>query len=109
MDITAFVTKHRKQSINISIEDKINSLPWYKRPIEREAFIYKRRKNGSFYIKHKEWANNIWIGPYKSKDEVENIINSYVEKSALSPLDRVKNNKNIHSVYIDNTESFFNT
>ena len=106
-DITSFVAKHRKQVKPISIEEKIKQLPWYRRPIERSAFIYKKAKDGKYYVRHNEWSKQIWIGPYQTKKDVNDIINSYVEKSLLSPLNKIVSKIEIHSVYINDLNNFF--
>ena len=106
-DIASFVAKHRRQTRDISIEEKVKKLPWYKRPIERSAFISRKAKDGKHYVRHVEWAERIWIGPYNTIEDVDDIINSYVEKSADKPLDRITPNREIHSVYVDDVNSFF--
>lgn len=107
-DLSSFVAKHRKQIKNVSIEEKINELPWYKRPIERDAFTFKKAHNGKYYVRHNEWCEKIWIGPYSTIKDVDNIIKSYVEKSLITPLNRVVPSDNeIHSVYIEDINSFF--
>ena len=106
-DISSFVAKHRRQVKNISIEERVNQLPWYKRPIEREAFTSRKAKDGKYYVRHIEWAETIWIGPYKSMKDCEDIINSYVETSSIKPLDRITTDREIHSVYINDASKFF--
>jgi hypothetical protein len=106
-DISTFVAKHRRQVKDISIEERINKLPWYKRPIERSAFIFRKAKDGKYYVRHIEWAEPIWIGPYRTMKDVDGIISSYVEKSSVTPLNRITTDKEIHSVYIDDVNNFF--
>lgn len=106
--IAAFVAKHKKQVTELSIDDKIRKLPWYKRPIERSAFLSRKAKNGEYYIKHNEWSQHIWIGPYNTMKEVNDIIDSYIETSSVKPLDKVTSKENkIHSVCIENLDEFF--
>lgn len=108
MDISEFVVKHRKQIKDISIlKKKEEKLPWYKRPIERTAFISRKAKDGKHYVRHKEWADNIWIGPYSSIEEVDDVINSYVEKSLEAPLNKIYSGREIHSVYVNDVRTFF--
>ena len=106
-DISTFVAKHRRQIKDITIEEKINELPWYKRPIEREAFISKKAKDGKYYVRHIEWSDKIWIGPYHTNKDAEEIIDSYVTKSSVTPLNKITSDKEIHSVYIENANTFF--
>jgi len=106
-DISSFVAKHRRQVKSISIEEKVKQLPWYKRPIERGAFTSRKAKDGKYYVRHEEWAETIWIGPYKSMKDCDDIINSYVEKSSVKPLDRITPDREIHSVYVDDVDKFF--
>ncbi len=51
---------------------------WFEKQITSDQFEIKQGKNGKFYSRHKEWKNNIWIGPYDSKEAVDKVINSYV-------------------------------
>lgn len=106
-DISTFVAKHRKQVKSISIEESISKLPWYKRPIERDAFTFRKAKDGNYYIRHMEWAEPIWIGPYQTMKDVDGIINSYVEKSFSTPLNKISGSKEIHSVYVSDVNKFF--
>ena len=105
--ISEFVSKHRKQVKNVSIEEKVSNLPWYQRPIERSAFTSRKAKNGKHYVRHKEWAEKIWIGPYNTLKDVDEIIDSYVKMSAVAPLNRITSNREIHSVYIEDINKFF--
>ena len=106
-DLSSFVAKHRRQIKPISIEEKVKQLPWYKRPIERGAFTSRKAKDGKYYVRHIEWCEKIWIGPYKSMKDVDNIIDSYVEKSSIAPLNRITSDSEIHSVYIEDANKFF--
>ena len=93
------------ETVKPSVEEK-HKEPWYKRPIEREAFSYKEAKNGKLYLRHREWSNKTWIGPYDTKQDINSVINSYVLESLKAPLDR-KKNSNVHSVIIEDEEGFF--
>ena len=106
-DISSFVAKHRRQIKPISIEEKVKQLPWYKRPIERDAFTTRKAKDGKYYVRHVEWAEAIWIGPYRTTKDCDDIINSYVKKSFVKPLDKITSDREIHSVYVDNADKFF--
>jgi hypothetical protein len=39
--------------------------------------------------------------------DCDDIINSYVEKSSVKPLDRMTPDREIHSVYVDDVDKFF--
>lgn len=109
--IAEFVVRKRvireEQKPQIAIEKASKTkLPWYKRPIERDAFESRKGKDNMLYIHHNEWAKKIWIGPYKNMTEVNSVIDEYVLESLKGPLNRVVNN-NIHSVIIENEKKFF--
>ena len=80
--------------------------PWYKRPLERNEFSYRKAKDNKFYVRHKEWSKKTWIGPYDTEHDVNVIVTSYVLESLKEPLDR-KTNKNIHSICVENDNVFF--
>lgn len=63
--------------------------------IQKSDFI-KKESDGNFYAQHKEWKKNIWIGPYSTEKELDNVINSYVTETKKDILHR--DIKNIHSV-----------
>ena len=81
-------------------------VPWYKRPLSQSEFTTRKAKNGKFYVRHCEWDEKTWIGPYNNTSETDDIINSYVEESLKAPLDK-KTNKNIHSIVVYEQETFF--
>ena len=66
--------------------------------LKKNDFIKKEFK-GLFYGQHKEWKKRIWIGPYKTEDELDKVINSYVKETKKDTLNR--NIKNIHSILLD--------
>lgn len=98
--IAEFVLKKRVVKDNIEKP----TIPWYKRPIEHNEFSYRKAKNGKLYVRHNEWSSHTWIGPYNDLNGVNDIVDSYVKESLITPLDR-KSNKNIHSVIVG--EEFF--
>lgn len=103
--IAEFVRRKRKVQTQ-TVEIKEVKTPWYRRPIEREAFSIKKGKNGKFYAQHNEWSKRVWIGPYNSEDAVNKVIDSYVEESLKGSLDKKLSNS-IHSVIVDDEETFF--
>ena len=105
--LSVFIRKRRNKENTIPVQTlDIKPTPWFKRPLEKNEFSYKLAKNGKYYVKHKEWGSNIWIGPYHSMENVNQIIESYVIESLKAPLDK-KTNSEVHSVIIDNPENFF--
>ena len=105
--IAAFVKEKRIKPIEEeTIEEKVNKLPWYKKPIEKEDFTIKKAKDKKLYIRHKEWAETIWIGGYDTRKEAKDVVNSYIEVSKSTSLDK-KMSDNIHSVYIEDRKAFF--
>ena len=103
--IAEFVRRKRKVQTQ-TVEIKEVKTPWYKRPIEREAFSIKKGKNGKFYAQHNEWSKRVWIGPYHSEDEASKIIDSYIEESLKGSLHK-KPMDSIHSVIVDDEKTFF--
>jgi hypothetical protein len=107
MDISSFVSKHRKKIKEITIEEKIDSLPWYKKPIDKNHFSYKKGKDGKYYVTHNEWSKHTWIGPYNTIQDAHNVIKEYESLSNEEPLNRLNIKTHIHSVYIDEPKEFF--
>jgi hypothetical protein len=107
IEISNFINKRRAKIKKPEIESLTDKpTPWFKRPLEKSEFRHKLAKNGRYYVRHKEWGERTWIGPYRTIDDVNSIVNSYVVESLKGPLDR-KYNDSIHSVIIDNPEEFF--
>lgn len=104
--IEEFVRKKRVVKDPQNVEIKEVKLPWYKRPIERKAFSYRKGKDNKLYVRHNEWSKHTWIGPYNTKNDVDRIIDSYVSESLKAPLDRKVNYK-IHSVIVEDETKFF--
>lgn len=107
VDIGTFVKKRRK-TVNIEtvVYNKAERIPWYKRPLYKEEFTYRTGKNDKIYVRHNDWHNTIWIGPYDTEKDANAIIDSYIEESQKEPLDR-KYKTNIHSVKIEDSNAFF--
>jgi hypothetical protein len=109
-EIYAFIQRRKAKINHIGIKPvetaEVKHLPWYRRPLDKSEFRYKLAKNGRYYVRHKEWGNTVWIGPYTTVDAVEKIIESYVVESLKDNLDK-KTDSSIHSVIIDNPEEFF--
>lgn len=104
-NIADFVKRKRKVNVQ-KTEIKEVKTPWYRRPIEREAFSIKEGKDGKFYAQHNEWSKRVWIGPYASMDKVNKIIDAYVDESLKGTLAK-KTMDSIHSVIIEDGQSYF--
>jgi hypothetical protein len=105
--ISDFLTKRKaRRSVKVTEVSTPSIEPWYKRPLDKSEFSYKLAKNGRYYVRHKEWGNTVWVGPYTTIDAAERIIESYVVESLKDTLDK-KADSSIHSVIIDNPEEFF--
>ena len=105
-NIADFVAKKRKKVTVETIEEKIKKLPWYRRPISKEAFTTRKGKDKKLYVHHCEWSEHVWIGPYDTTKDVDCIIDSYVTESLRTPLDKKQTNL-IHSVFVDDVDDFF--
>ena len=104
-NIADFVKRKRKVNVQ-KAEIKEVKTPWYRRPIEREAFSIKEGKDGKFYAQHNEWSKRVWIGPYVSMDKVNKIIDAYVDESLKGTLAK-KTMDSIHSMIIEDGQSYF--
>jgi NAD(P)H-nitrite reductase large subunit len=106
-ELSAFIKKRRKKAeITPVVVTKETFVPWYKRPLDKSEFSYKLAKNERYYVRHKEWGRTTWIGPYRTLESVNDVIESYVIESLKTTLDK-KVHSNVHSVTIDNPEEFF--
>ena len=103
--IAEFVNRKHKPNVH-KTEIKEIKTPWYRRPIEREAFSVKESKKGEFYAQHNEWSKRVWIGPYASMNAVNKIIDAYIEESLKGTLAK-KTMESIHSVIVEDYEQFF--
>jgi hypothetical protein len=106
--IAEFVRKKRViHDETPKVEIKEVKIPWYKRPLEASEFIIRKGKDKKYYIQHKEWSKRVWIGPYKNKNEVDTIIESYVVESLkFTSLDKKVNNT-VHSLIVEDEKIFF--
>lgn len=101
-----FIKNRRKNVKEETLADRMSKLPWYRRQLDKEEFTYRQGKDGRYYVQHHEWHETIYVGPYKSVNEAEDIIDSYVTESQKIHLDK-KLDSRIHSVKIENLEDFF--
>lgn len=103
--IAEFVRRKHKIATQ-KVEIKEVKTPWYRRPIERDAFTIKMGKDNNYYVQHNEWSKRTWIGPYKDTVEAHLIIESYVMESLKGTLDK-KPMDSVHSLVIENENDFF--
>lgn len=76
---------------------------WFEIQIVPDDFTVKQDKQGKYYAQHKKWKKNIWIGPYKAKEELDKVIASYVSVTK-KPFGSRKELKNVHSILIEKDE-----
>ena len=110
-ELSKFINKRRKADSRLVIKNSqdsasLHNIPWYKRPLDKNEFKHKLAKNGRYYVRHQEWSDRVWIGPYRDISDVNAIIESYVVESLKNTLDK-KYNESIHSVIVDNPAEFF--
>ena len=109
-EISAFIQRRKAKIAKVQVkpleEITPKPTPWYKRPLERSEFRIKLAKDGNYYVRHKEWGRTTWIGPYDGLSAVHAVIESYVVESLKDSLDK-KVDSSVHSVIIDNPETFF--
>lgn len=80
---------------------------WYEKPIYRSNFSIRIGKDGKIYIRHSEWDKNIYIGPYDTMIDANNVMDAYVKASKIGPLDRHCNEYAVSSVHVENDKLFF--
>jgi hypothetical protein len=102
-----YIAKRKKTASLKPVEVKTVKQAWYQRPLQEDEFIVKKGKDNKFYIRHDEWSETIFIGPYKDTYDVNEIIKSYVKASLEMSLDK-KLDSRVHSISIDNPKEFFN-
>lgn len=87
----------------LSLKDKKLSIGeqhsshWWEPSIKKEDFSIYEGKNGNFYVRHRKWKEELFIGAFSSKEECCAIIDSYV-----SPSPNPSVTKKIHSLFICN-------
>lgn len=104
--IAAFVRKKRVVKNIQGVETNEKKIPWYRKPILKEAFSVKEGKDGNYYVHHEEWSPRVWIGPYTTEKATEKIINSYVTESLKGTLQN-KTVDSIHSLIVEDGKLFF--
>ena len=90
------IDESNKKTNEKNVESK--ELKWFEKPMVKDFFMVKKH-NEKYYARYKEWKDNVWIGGYNTKKDVESVIKSYVEETKKPSIDR--NIQNIHSVILD--------
>lgn len=111
IDIKLVTDRLHKKIATLSRKTSVGGLgkeqnPWYKRKLEASEFEIKQGKNNLFYVRHKEWSNVVFIGPYNTKLDALNIVGAYIVASTHGDL-RFFDNSKVHSLTVDNPKTFF--
>jgi len=103
-----YIDKRRKMRVGVSQVETSSPKPvlWYKRPLDHSEFLTSKGKDGKLYVRHKEWFRKVWIGPYTSTEETQEIIDSYVNTSLKLGI-QSKIDSRVHSIIIENPDEFF--
>ena len=101
-----YISKRKKEKPIVVTDIKPVKVAWYERPLSKEEFIIREAKDKKLYIRHKEWSETIYIGPYKTKKEVDEIIDSYINTSLEMSLSK-KIDSRVHSILIESPDDFF--
>jgi len=100
------MTAHKKKNDNILHQPKKRpdikqkELKWFEKCMDDGAFELRTGKDENFYLHYNEWKETIWIGPYKSEEEANKIVASYI-KETKKPFGKRKEIKNVHSIIIE--------
>ena len=79
---------------------KQKELKWFEKCMDENMFELKAGKDDNFYLHYNEWKKKIWIGPYKTEDEANKVVASYI-KETKKPFGKRKEIKNIHSIIVE--------
>jgi hypothetical protein len=95
-------TKERHQPTKIEglKKSKKPEPKWFEKSMEDGAFEEREGKDGKIYGRYNEWKDTIWIGPYKTSEELDKVIQSYL-KETKKPFGKRKEIKNVHSIIIE--------
>lgn len=70
---------------------------WWELPMKKTFFKTEKYK-GKFYGQYEGWSENVWIGPYDTEKQLNDVIKSYVEETKKPVMDR--NIENVHSIVL---------
>lgn len=82
-----------KEEEIITIKEK----RWWELPMKKTLFKTEKYK-GKFYGQYEGWSENVWIGPYDTEKQLNDVIKSYVEETKKPVMDR--NIENVHSIVL---------
>ena len=103
-------TKERHQPTKIEGLKKTKKKPepkWFEKSMDDGAFEEREGKDGKIYGRYNEWKDTIWIGPYKTSEELDKVIQSYL-KETKKPFGKRKEIKNVHSIIIEDEKFWKN-
>lgn len=86
----------RKQTL-IKEVVTIKEKRWWELPMKKTLFKTEKYK-GKFYGQYEGWSENVWIGPYDTEKQLNDVIKSYVEETKKPVMDR--NIENVHSIVL---------
>ena len=101
-----YINKRRIQKEPKAVETVTVRLPWYKRPLFENEFVVRTGRDKKLYVQHNEWSKRIFVGPYNTIDEANEIIKSYIDVSIGNSLTK-KLDKRVRSLVIESPEEFF--
>jgi hypothetical protein len=87
----------RKQSLIKEEVLTIKEKRWWELPMKKTLFKTEKYK-GKFYGQYEGWSENVWIGPYDTEKQLNDVIKSYVEETKKPVMER--NIKNVHSIVL---------
>lgn len=70
---------------------------WWEVPMKKTFFKHKKIE-AKHYAQYEGWKKDVWIGPYNSEQELNEVIKSYIEETK-KPIGERKI-ENIHSIII---------
>ena len=82
-----------KEKEIVTIKEK----QWLELPMKKTLFKTEKYK-GKFYGQYEGWSENVWIGPYDTEKQLNDVIKSYVEETKKPVMDR--NIENVHSIVL---------
>ena len=87
----------RKQTLIKEEVVTIKEKRWWELPMKKTLFKTEKYK-GKFYGQYEGWSENVWIGPYDTEKQLNDVIKSYVEETKKPVMDR--NIENVHSIVL---------
>jgi hypothetical protein len=78
------IGKYRKKYICPSIT--VRAAKWYEKATLPSKFIIKKGgKTKAFFARYEEWKEGVWFGPFKTKKELEELIDEYCKSPIYTP------------------------